>query len=198
VKWFVRTMHAHLLLVAAGALGAMTVIVRDASLVIPVVGPGTPFGDLPLATVIPLLVVILIGSAQHAASPPELATSARGVAGMLVFSGLATCTFFVFANAATAVLFGAESLSVARNTFGYFNLLLFGQLLLGLRLGPSVPPLYLFLSTVFGRGPNGMAQPWAWPVQPASVPDLTLTVVGTAVITALLAARGLPRDALSR
>lgn len=182
MTWFVRTVYGQFSLPAALILGAASGVLHDLAIAIPVIGPGTPFGDIPVSALAPLALVIVIGTLQRGASPGEVAAACRGIGRMLLLFGVVACALFIAGNAAVAAAMGTSALDIVRNTCGYFALLLIGQTTVGLRLAPMVPALYLFLSTIFGRAPDGSAQPWAWPVVPAHLADL---LVAIAIVTAL-------------
>jgi hypothetical protein len=184
MKWFLLTLRGHYAVLAAVSLGIAAALLPKFSLVIPVLGPGVPFGELPLDVVIPLVIVILIGTLQSAASPAEAAASSRGVVRLMILFGASVIALFVATHAVTAVFLGTSSMPIARNTFGFFALMLLGHLVVSLRFAPLTPTLYLFLSTMFARGPDGSTQTWAWPMLPTHSWDLVLALVIAVTITA--------------
>jgi hypothetical protein len=66
---------------------------------------------------------------------------------------------------------------VIRNVSVLVALLLVGEVVLGMKHSPLALVGFVFLSTVFGRNQYGVAQPWAWLVQPATAADLSVALV---------------------
>lgn len=185
MKWLLLTLRSQYIAPAAIVLGVLTAPSRDLSIIIPVFSPRTPFGQLPLDAVVPLLVCVMIGTVQSAASTRETAAAARGLNRMLILFGAVVSVLYVAAHSLTATVFlGSSTMDVSRNMCGYFALLVAAHIIIGLRYAPMVPVLYLFLSTLFGRGPNGSVQPWAWPVQTAQTADLLVAIAIMVLITA--------------
>ena len=58
-----KSLHGWALLPAALVAGAFTVLLKHLSIAIPVIGAGNPFASLPMAAVIPLLLVVGVGAA---------------------------------------------------------------------------------------------------------------------------------------
>jgi hypothetical protein len=171
--WLLRSLKTKQLILASVSLGVLTALCRDFSIMIPVVSSGVPFGELPFSSVIPLLVIVMVGSAQFAASPTVVGTAVRNHHGMLLLFAVAVGGLFTAAYLISSLLFsGLTPLDVTRNILGYMTLLILAQSAFGLKYAPIAPVLYLFLSTIFGRGENGDIQPWAWPVQPATPADV--------------------------
>lgn len=172
--WLARTMDPPFLLLGALLMAVATTALHSVSVAIPVIGPGTPFGELPLRAVGPLMVIVMVGTLQHAASPGPSAAAARPLTTRLLLVGVFAVAVFVGCCLALSALVPSNSLDIARNAVGYTALLMAGQAVVGWRFATLVPVLYLFTSTVFGRGPGGSPQPWAWPVSAASPAELVI------------------------
>lgn len=191
MRWFLRVVRLPVALPGAVLLGALSAFTLGSAIAIPVVDVARAFGDLPYAAVLPLVAVVALGALAARASPPAAAPSARAHAALLVGFVLACAVADATAFCVTLWLSGrGTDLAAARNVLGYAALLFAGQAALGVKRAPSVPAVYVFVSTVFGRV-RGEAQPWAWPALPGTGDDVLAAALAASAAAVLACASAL-------
>jgi hypothetical protein len=176
--WFLQTVRAKILLPALFIAGLGSPFLREINLIVPMIGAQNPFGPLPLKLVVPLACIVALGSVQSIARSPSSRTASRRLGLMMTsYTLLGSGVFAAGSVIGVTVIAGQPDLDVIRNVSVLVALLLVGEVVLGMKHSPLALVGFVFLSTVFGRNQFGVAQPWAWLVQPATAADLSVALV---------------------
>jgi hypothetical protein len=187
VIWWLRVHRTLPLLGLTTALTVLSIALGPIGMLFPSFGGGAPFALIPVAAVLPLVIVIAT-SASVTRAPFPAPTRRTDLLELTTVIAVAV-TNVTTASIGLAVGAAPEAaVATARNTIAFCALALVSRAVLGDRYQSVPGVLYLFAAALFGRGTPDQPAGWAGVVSTNTDPAswaFVLPVVIAAVVSPL-------------
>lgn len=188
MSWWLRVRRAQASLIAV--LGVTLALLPIGNLALPLPNLlGGAHLEVPLALLLPLIIVIVIASGLANGDAIQEAVASRPV----YLFDIGYCMAIALVTLAACQIVAANGSTLAhaagRNTCGYIGLMLLGRRLLGAQAAPILPLAIAIAMNLFGRQPDLQVRWWAWGIAASDSPSAVVGVV-LAMIIGVLATLG--------
>jgi hypothetical protein len=163
--WARARLFGYVLLLAVSA-PVVASIVGGASVMLPSLSSGSPFGSVPASILLAMVLPLSLSTSLYGATPLLGSTASRPISQL----DTAACLFCLAVSVCVSVLLGLAGWSewqiFVRSSITLLAISLLVVPLTGHRYQSIVPVVYVFLAAVFGRGPGGKPAIWGWVIDP--------------------------------